>query len=321
MPSPSALSIGQRPRSHVCTGTLGCQAIPANIGRSKVLLIDTPGFDDSERTDSEILAEISKILTVQYELGMSLKGIIYVHRITDIRYQRTSVKTLNIFKEICGKDALKNVLLVTTRWHEVDEALGASREQQLRNKFWAFMLGYGSTMARFYGDVESAQALVAQLLVKETVVLDLQREISQQGKSLNQTKAGALVSDDLEHMKAQVRKELEDLEELRRALNERDRAMKLQVQEDMAKQRAAMQKANAEQVSLQRNIGREVQEDIRRETKRGSGGSATKWLPLIPTVLHLIGMFVPFVGGLGTLAAWMQGGSLQETVTDFLAGI
>ena len=48
-----------------------------------------------------------------------------MHRITDVRYAGSSVKTLEIFKKICGKIALKNVLLVSTRWNEAEESLGA----------------------------------------------------------------------------------------------------------------------------------------------------------------------------------------------------
>ncbi len=55
------------------------------IGREKVLIIDTPGFDDTERSDTEILTEISRLLALQYEIGMKLKGVIFLHRITDVR--------------------------------------------------------------------------------------------------------------------------------------------------------------------------------------------------------------------------------------------
>jgi len=75
-------------------GTAVCQAVPIEVGKTKVLLIDTPGFDDSERSDTEILTEISKLLAAQYKLGVNLKGVIYLHRITDNRYQGSSVRTL-----------------------------------------------------------------------------------------------------------------------------------------------------------------------------------------------------------------------------------
>ena len=105
------------------------EAVPVEIGKSKVLLIDTPGFDDSARTDSIILTEISRLLSIQYKLGVCLKGVIYLHRITDIRYTGNSIRTLEIFQKICGETALKNVLLILSRWNKVDGALGAAREQ------------------------------------------------------------------------------------------------------------------------------------------------------------------------------------------------
>ena len=145
-------------------GTEFAQAVSTNIGKHKVVLIDTPGFDDSKRSDTDILTEISRLLTFQYEAGLALKGVIYLHRITDHRYQGSSVKTLNIFQKICGKHALKNVLLVTTRWHEVDESLGAKRERELRDQFWKYMLSNQSTMIRYHGDHDSAVTIASQLL-------------------------------------------------------------------------------------------------------------------------------------------------------------
>jgi hypothetical protein len=163
-----------------------------------VLLIDTPGFDDSTRTDSEILTEIARILSAQYALGVELKGIVYIHRITDVRYNRAAIKTFEIFKKVCGEEPLSNVLLVTSRWDGVDLSVGAGRERQLKTKFWAYMIGHGSNMSRFYGDRPSAIGLVSQLLCRDKVVLKLQKELVDEGKSLDSTAAGAYVSDNLE---------------------------------------------------------------------------------------------------------------------------
>ena len=58
--------------------------IPFSIGGSTALLIDMPGFDDTTRTDSEVLTEITHIVASQYKLGVQLKGIIYINRSTDV---------------------------------------------------------------------------------------------------------------------------------------------------------------------------------------------------------------------------------------------
>jgi hypothetical protein len=44
----------------------------------------------------------------------------------------TPLKNLRMFEKLCGKNALRNIILITTMWDEVDEALGLQREKQLR---------------------------------------------------------------------------------------------------------------------------------------------------------------------------------------------
>ena len=291
-----------------------------NIGRSKVLLIDTPGFDDSGRTDSEILTEISRLLSAQYEEGLSLKGVIYLHRITDIRYAGSSVKTLEIFKKICGKTALKNVLLVTTRWNEVDETLGASREQQLRDDFWAYMLGNGSTMARFYGDRESAIGKSSQLTSRQSIVLELQRELVEQSKTLKQTVAGAFVNDDVTEMKAQHEQELREIEKLRQTLQESDRAMKRRVQSDWGRENQRLQTAKEDEERLWRDIAAEVREEIERKKRKKKSKGVWKSIPLLPALMGIIEMFVGIPpGSTSVVASWFLGSGFGESVSDFFS--
>lgn len=274
--------------------------VPVTIGHSKVLLIDTPGFDDTRRTDSEILTEIARILSAQYELGVELKGVIYIHRITDIRYSRAAIKTFEIFKKICGEKALSNVLLITSRWDGIDQSVGAERERQLKDKFWAYMLGHGSNISRFHGDRPSAVGLVSQLLCRDMVVLQLQKELVDEGKSLDDTSAGAYVSNNLEKLKQQYQDELASLERLRQDLLENDRAMKRQIRLDWEQESARLQSVQNEQVSLQRAVGTEVRQEI---TQKRSGLS--KVLPYVPAAISILAAFVGIPPGVTDIfTAW-----------------
>lgn len=114
-------------------GSANSGAVPVEIGRSRILRIDTPGSDDSVPIDSEILTGILKLLAACYQ-GVSLEGVIYLHRITDIRCAGSQVKTLNIFKRKFGDLALELSLLClvdSTRWirHEVQVATGTSERK------------------------------------------------------------------------------------------------------------------------------------------------------------------------------------------------
>lgn len=70
------------------------------------------------------------------------------------------------------------------------------------------MVFQGSEMARFHSDRDSAASLVAGLLDKsQSIVLALQRELVEEGKTLSQTSAGAIVNDDLTEMKQQYQQQ------------------------------------------------------------------------------------------------------------------
>ena len=256
------------------------------------------------------------MLSFQYEIGLKLKGVIYLHQITDNRFKGSAVKSLNICQKICGKDALKNVILVTTRWSDVEPAVGAERERELREGFWKYMLGFGSTMMRYHGDHDSAVAIASQLLNKSTIVLDLQRELVDEGKSLNQTTAGSLVSDNVEALKTECREQLRELEQLRKDLLESDREMKRQLQQDWATEKKKLELAQSQQVSLERHVGQEVREDIK--TRKGSGPG--KYMPVLLTTVNLLGLFVGIPPGtVDVFASWFSGTGIGESFTDLFA--
>ena len=285
------------------------------------MLVDTPGFDDSGRTDSEILTDISRLLAAQYEAGVSLKGVIYLHRITDVRYQGSSLKALNIFKKVCGQLALKNVLLVTTRWNEVDETIGASREKQLREDFWAYMLSNGSTMKRFHGTKDSAMVIASELVSKQAIVLELQRELVDEGKTLQETAAGGFINEDISERKAQYEQELRDLDELRKQLQESDRTMKRKIQQDWAHEQQMLRTVQEDQERLRRDIAAEVRQEIAQKTKKKRSG-VQKMLPLLPTLLSIIGMFVGIPPGCTNLLfSWLSDSDMGESVSGFIADL
>ena len=84
-----------------------------------VYFADTPGFDDSARSDTDVLKNIVTWLGAMRENKMKLSGIIYLHRITDPRVGGTAWRNLRMLHNLVGADKMANVLLVSTRWEEV----------------------------------------------------------------------------------------------------------------------------------------------------------------------------------------------------------
>jgi hypothetical protein len=167
-----------------------------------VTLIDTPGFDDSGRDDGEILKTIGIYLKAAYAKDILLRGVIYLHRITDNRMQGSSLRSLAILKSLCGPENYNNIALATTMWSAiVDPREGDRREGELKTHmdYWAGLIAAGAKVYRHDKEERSAKEMVRQLLPKQKIVLQFQRELLQHGV-IGKTSAGSLVKHYLEEM-------------------------------------------------------------------------------------------------------------------------
>lgn len=221
---------------------------------------------------------------------MRLRGIIYLHRISDVRYSGSDFRTFQILRNICGDGALKNVILVTNRWCDIDRMTGAKRENQLRNEFWSYMLDNGSVMSRFHGTRDSAVALVSQLLSKESVVLALQHEISQEDMRLDQTAAGAFVQNDLTRVKRERQRDLRELEKYKRELEEcrADRATLQRFLSDVQRKQHEIHAATEQEEKLHQNIGQKMRARIE--------SMDMTWAKILGTVGPIVSMVTAIIG-------------------------
>jgi hypothetical protein len=119
-------------------------------------VVDCPGFNDTNRSDTEVLGEIAKVLSSQYLVSknLRLRGILYFRDITRMRMEGSDIRTLNLFARLVGKEAFAHIVFVTTRWESKDveeQKLFEKRERQLKDEFWREMILEGSYLQRFYG--------------------------------------------------------------------------------------------------------------------------------------------------------------------------
>ncbi|KAM0422014.1 hypothetical protein ACHAPD_000457 [Fusarium lateritium] len=189
-----------------------------------VYLIDTPGFDDTGRSDTEVLSEIAAWLTDSYKHEIRLHGIIYLHRISDVRMQGSAKKNLVTFKELCGEDALKKVVLASTMWDMVPVEKATKREQELKDtpEFWGWMLSKGSSVHRYNNTAESAREIILSLTGHNApIATDLQKQMVDEGKRLDETSAGQGLKNELLKERLKLTKEREELLTLIKAAKEK----------------------------------------------------------------------------------------------------
>ncbi|KAF3007914.1 hypothetical protein E8E13_011131 [Curvularia kusanoi] len=171
-----------------------------------VHLIDTPGFDDTRRSDAETLQELAYWLMAASEHGFRLSGIIYLHRITDPRFHGYTQRCFNLFKAICGEDAFPGVVVATTMWgllEASDRRQGEARYSQLRERIQGDVLSRGAKLIALSADglqaaEDAAHKTVRHIMGKNMrLTLALQTEIVDMKRPLQETQAGKILYGDM----------------------------------------------------------------------------------------------------------------------------
>ncbi|KAI9573234.1 hypothetical protein HD554DRAFT_2167507 [Boletus coccyginus] len=132
-----------------------------------VVLVDTPGFDHTYKSDLDILDLISEWLNSSYKGQKLFSGILYLHRIINNRMADTLLKNLRVLGKLCGGDVLEKVYLTTTMWDEVDQSVGERRLEELKSNDWKAMIDQGAQTDCWRSDDDSAKKIIRQILDKE----------------------------------------------------------------------------------------------------------------------------------------------------------
>jgi hypothetical protein len=122
-------------------------------GNLHIHLIDTPGFDDDKRSDTEVLQSITTWLEATYRAKMKLNGVIYMHNIRNKRMGKSALLNLCMFKHLCGEKCLPKVRLATSMWSDVEVADEMRRESELLQSrlYWGTLIHKGAKSYRYDG--------------------------------------------------------------------------------------------------------------------------------------------------------------------------
>jgi hypothetical protein len=176
-----------------------------------IYLLDTPGFDDTNHSDSETLTHISHYLAVAYANGIYISGIILIHRIIDPRLSGTARLNLNMFKHMLGEPAYENAAIVTSMWSSPPTQLEVQREKELitEDGILAEVLKGGGRAFRYSAsDLEGTGASPSANSLPMSVInhilhqaragpvtLQIQSELVNDNRELIDTSAGRFLAD------------------------------------------------------------------------------------------------------------------------------
>lgn len=191
---------------------------------------------------------------------MALSGVIYMHRISDFRMGGISRRNFSMFRKLCGDDSLKNVLIVTNMWGEVDPAVGAAREAELRDKdlFFKPVLDKRAQLLRHDRTIQSAHAIISKIIGNHPAPLRIQEELVDQRMDISQTAAGTELNRELAE---QAKKHMEELrqirEEMKHAIKEKDEETRQELDAEATKLKEEMRRIQLDSQKLEANYNAE----------------------------------------------------------------
>ncbi|KAF5351175.1 hypothetical protein D9756_008404 [Leucocoprinus leucothites] len=189
-----------------------------NRHNTNVVLVDTPGLDDQNKSDDFVLTKIAQWLrgmhserkhdsgTREKSTKPRISGILYLHRITDIRLKGSILKNLVAFQMLCGEDFYDKTIIATTMWPSrgdpnfdpEEEKDCRDRDQILRGEKWKSMIDSGLDVSPFTGNPESAHGIINRVVdakrKNESSIrrwtVRIQQETTSQEESTPRTQAG-----------------------------------------------------------------------------------------------------------------------------------
>ncbi|KAF8896189.1 P-loop containing nucleoside triphosphate hydrolase protein [Infundibulicybe gibba] len=269
----SDLEVG--PGLQSCTNNIQATK-PFKLDGREVVMIDTPGFDDTTKTDTEVLRMIALYLETtvsSYKAGKKLSGVLYLHSISDRRMGGTSTRNFKMFRELCGTEALKNVVILTTMWEGVDINAGEAREMELGTTdiFFKPALDEGAQMLRHAAQTaRSAHSVLRYLIKNHPLPLQIQRELVDQKKELSKTAAGSELERGLMKQAERYKK---DLEEARREMKEARAKEKKELNTEIKRLESNIAKMRQESQELDSRYKKEREEEPLNERSGPAVGS------------------------------------------------
>ncbi|OBZ66268.1 hypothetical protein A0H81_13769 [Grifola frondosa] len=219
-------------------------------------LIDTAGFDDTEKTQADVLREIAAYLKTSYEDGRLLTGIIYMHRISDRRIGGIARESFRLFRKTCGDGAMQNVVIVTNMWGDVRKEDGEARERELMTDslFFKDALDHGARMLRHHNTLESAHAIIREMMENVPKALNMQREMVDEHRGIADTEAGRVLQMKLDQQEEKHKMEIKVLRDEINRLLEQLKTSSLAHQQEINDLRSAHDRLNrkVEQIEVEK---------------------------------------------------------------------
>ena len=122
-----------------------------------------------------------------------------------------------MFRKLCGDSTLRNAVIVTNMWGQVDFQVGVAREVELVGEglFFKHALDKGARITRNWNSSVSAQNVIRLVLNNHPIPLRIQRELVDERKHISETSASEELALEINAQIRERREEMRVVKEMR----------------------------------------------------------------------------------------------------------
>jgi hypothetical protein len=133
-------------------------------------------------------------------MRLKIAGVVYLHSIGQTRMAGSSLLAYEVFRKICGRDALGTVVMASTQWETLlhNPSAGPVRERDLK-RFWSTTLAQGAVYRRIDANdpKRDTEDIIDYILTKHAVATKIQEELVESGKRVAETEAAQTLRETL----------------------------------------------------------------------------------------------------------------------------
>ncbi|KAJ2934639.1 hypothetical protein H1R20_g2461, partial [Candolleomyces eurysporus] len=193
---PSSLpkaKVGDEDSLAVCTKDVKPAVIELDAGvipqckkQYRLIVVDTPGFDDPDQTDAAVLQQIIGWLEKSFPNGKCRGGVVYLHDVSEARYQTVAQSDLEALDRSLKPGLYHQLIIATTKWNRCSNFEEAEKRHERLQTHWNTALSAGSQVYSFREE-KDAWDIVNQFLptIEQAEELDISKgfaEIKRQPK-------------------------------------------------------------------------------------------------------------------------------------------
>ncbi|THU92343.1 hypothetical protein K435DRAFT_862594 [Dendrothele bispora CBS 962.96] len=131
---PECMKVGDPGSLKTCTTQIKYEIVnPSSRHNNRLVIVDTPGFNDENKSDLDVLQEIASWVQRSFPRGACRGGIIYLHDVSNDRHRSMDKISIAVLKKsfVNTEGVYRRIVLINTKWSKVESQQRANRKTKL----------------------------------------------------------------------------------------------------------------------------------------------------------------------------------------------